>query len=113
MRRVKAHLMTPIFYLYDVKKIEDIELDKKTSERFKDIYDRNTRIEIFESLKWAENNKDFSFESIMENAPVRGKLKFTNEEVYLYLLSFKKFMENEDFGLLTDHRPTNRPWEQK
>jgi hypothetical protein len=35
----------------------DIELNKGTSERFKEI-----------------------FESIIKNAPVRGKLKFTNEE---------------------------------
>lgn len=113
MRRIEAHLMTPIFYLYEIEKVEQIKLNESTAEKFKDIYDKKIRIEIFESLKWAEENKDFHFESIMENAPVRGKLKFTNDEVYSYLMNFKSFMENEEFGLLTDDRPTNRPWEQK
>lgn len=44
---------------------------------------------------------------------MRGKLKFTNEEIYSYLLNFKSFMKNEEFSLLTDDRPTNRPWEQE
>ncbi|MGQ3677691.1 hypothetical protein [Tenacibaculum discolor] len=112
MRRIKAHLMTPIFYLYKIEEVGQIQMNKKMAKKFKDIYDKNTRVEIFESLQWAEENKDFSFESIMEDAPVRGKLKFTNEEVYDYLMNFKKFMENEEYGLLTDDRPTNRPWEK-
>ncbi|CAL2080331.1 conserved hypothetical protein [Tenacibaculum sp. 190524A02b] len=103
--------MTPIFYLYKLKKIEDFLFDKKLSERIKDYEELKHRKGVYEMLKWAEKNPSFHFESIMENAPVRGKLKFTNEEVYSYLMSFKSFMENEEFGLLTDDRPTNKPWE--
>ncbi|CAL2091516.1 conserved protein of unknown function [Tenacibaculum sp. 190524A02b] len=110
MRRIKSHLMTPIFYLYDIEKIEQIDMNEIMSEKFKDIYEKSTRVEILKSLEWAEKNPSFHFESIMENAPVSGKLKFTNEEVYSYLMSFKSFMENEEFDLLTDDRPTNKPW---
>ena len=40
----------------------------------------------------------------MNDAPVSHKLQFSNKEVYTYLMSFKEFMENEDFALLTDDR---------
>lgn len=113
MRIIEAHLMIPILYLYKVKKIKDFIFDKKLSERIKDYEELNDRKSVYEMLKWAEDNPDFHFESIMKNAPVRGKLKFTNDEVYYYLMNFKSFMENEEFGLLTDDRPTNRPWEQE
>lgn len=49
----------------------------------------------------------------MENAPIRGKLKFTNEEIYSYLVNFESFMKNEEFSSLTDGRPTNHPREQE
>ena len=32
-------------------------------------------------------------------------LVFSNEEIYSFLMNFKSFMENEEFGLLTDDKP--------
>lgn len=40
----------------------------------------------------------------MKDAPVSGKLEFSNEEVYQYLMGFKTFMENEEYALLTDNK---------
>ncbi|WP_158530822.1 hypothetical protein [Tenacibaculum sp. E3R01] len=40
-------------------------------------------------------------------------VNFSNEIIYEYLMNFKSFMENEEFSLLADDRPTNRPWMQK
>ena len=111
MAFIKAYLMSPIFYLYKKNKIEDIKFDKQFSERIKDYDELIHRIGIYKTLQWAEKNPDYHFESVMEDAPVVDKLKFSNDEVYQYLMNFKAFMENEEFGLLTDDRPTNFPWE--
>ncbi|WP_431166069.1 hypothetical protein [Tenacibaculum halocynthiae] len=40
-------------------------------------------------------------------------MRYNNYLTYEFLMNFKSFMKNEEFGLLTDYRPTNRPWEQE
>lgn len=50
----------------------------------------------------AKKNSRFDFKSIMNDATVSHKLQCSNKEVYKYLMSFKEFMENQDFALLTD-----------
>lgn len=105
----KRNLMIPLFYLYDVKSIDDIIFSNESSEYFKDTYNLKSRLDIYNALKWAEQNPSFKFESIMENAPVFGELKFSNEEVYQYLMSFKSFMELEEYKLLTEDRELKKP----
>ncbi|NAS31515.1 hypothetical protein GTQ40_11070 [Flavobacteriaceae bacterium R38] len=96
--------MIPMFYLYDIESLDEALFTDESSEYLKNTYDLKSRLDIYSNLEWAELNPNFPFESIMDNAPVVGKLKFSNEEVHQYLMSFKAFMENEDFKLLTDDR---------
>jgi hypothetical protein len=107
----KINLMVQIWELYDLGTLEDAVFTNESSEYLKNGYNLNERKEMYDALKWAENNPSFHFESIMEKAPVIGSLPFSNEEVYQYLMMFKSFMENEDYNLLTDDRPTNLSWE--
>jgi len=108
---IKAHLMTPLFTLYKVKSIDEIILNSDSSEKMKNIFDLERRKGLYNALQWAELNPDFEFESIMKDAPVQGAIGFSNQEVYEYLMKHKEYMENEEFNLLTDDRPTNRPWD--
>ncbi|MEL1244675.1 hypothetical protein AAEO56_10420 [Flavobacterium sp. DGU11] len=104
-------LMTPVFVLFNFERIEDIEYKMADAEYLKDVSNLDERKRLYSALKWAEKNSNYDFKSIIKNAPVPGKLKFSNKEVYIFLLSFKKFMENEEYTLLTDDRPTTWPWE--
>ena len=40
----------------------------------------------------------------MVDVPLANKIRFTNTEIYNYLMKLKGFMENNEFGLLTDKR---------
>lgn len=109
---IKSYLRTPMFVLYDIDDIDNIKYRENRHERMKDIYSLEERKSIYDALKWAEQNPNFQFEEIMKDSPVIGKLKFSNVEVYEYLMRYKAYMENDEYGLLTDDRPTNRPWER-
>lgn len=62
----------------------------------------------------AVENSEFDFQIIAtEVKPFAGNIHFTNEEIYNYLVSFKNFMENEEYGLLTDGRPNNLTWRRE
>ena len=69
------------------------------------MYSLDKRKRIYESIKRAEVNPDWDFKKIMKNDPKSYKLPFTNKDIYRYLVQFKSFMENEEFGLLTDDKP--------
>ncbi|WBX76599.1 hypothetical protein PG911_18610 [Tenacibaculum ovolyticum] len=105
-------LMIPIWPLYNMNSVEDIDFDVGLSNYLKRGYDLSKRLEIYGILVWAKENSNYDFLGIMKNAPTPKKMKFLNNEVYIHLMNFKTFMENEEFGLLTDDRPLNRPWEQ-
>lgn len=109
MDKLKRNLMTQIWELYDLDSLEDAVFNNDSAEYLKDAYDLQERKNMYDSLKWAEKNPSFKFESIMENAPVIGKLKFTNEEVYEYLMLFKTFMEKEEYKLLIEDRELKKP----
>ena len=97
-------LMIPIWELYDLNSLDEATFTKDSSEYLKNAYSLKERKNLDEALKWAEINPNFTFENIMKKAPVVGKLNFSNEEVYQYLMNFKAFMENKDYELLTDDR---------
>jgi hypothetical protein len=109
MLEQKIYLMIPIFFLYDIKDIKEINFDSEGSEYLKDGYTLNQRKSIHEALKWTKENPNFDFKGIMKDAPVPHKLKFSNKEVFKYLMDFKAFMENEEYELLTDDRPPKKP----
>lgn len=98
--------MIPIWELYYVKELKEISFNDSTSENFKDQRSLFDRKKIYETLQWAEENPNYDFKEIMKNAPVPHKLEFSNKEVYEYLVKFKEFMENEEYGVLTDDRPS-------
>ena len=107
---IKLHLTTPISNLLNKDSIEDIEYMEDRHERMKDVYSLESRKELYNALKWAEQNPNFQFETCLEGTPITGSLRVSNEEVYKHLMRYKAFMENEAYGLLTDDRPTNPPW---
>jgi hypothetical protein len=102
---IKSYLEIPIFSLYNFKQIDKIEFGDGDKEYLKNSYNLKERKAIHDSLNWAKNNPNFEFESIMENAPVVGKLPFSNSKIYEYLMRFKTFME-EDNGLLSEESNT-------
>ncbi|MDF2553820.1 MAG: uncharacterized protein K0R77_3095 [Chryseobacterium sp.] len=109
----KIDLMIPIWALYNFKNISDIVLKIDDSEYLKNVYDLEQRKSIHSALKWAKENPNFDFKGIMEDAPVSHELTFSNLEIYNYLMSFKNFMENQDYKLLTDDRPPKKmPYEK-
>lgn len=98
------------YYEQDIEgNIVSEEFEINSSEYFKDTYKLQARLDIFNTLLWAEQNPNFHFESIMKDAPVVGELKFSNEEVYQYLMSFKAFMKQEEYKLLIEDRELKKP----
>ena len=103
----KNLLMILIWPLYNVSKIDDVIFDKNLSDYIKRGYSLKKRNELYKNLVWANENPNYNFLEIMNNAPSVRKVEFANSQVYKHLMSFKKFMENEEFGLLTDDKPTS------
>ncbi|CAL2091558.1 conserved protein of unknown function [Tenacibaculum sp. 190524A02b] len=102
-------LMTPIWALYNVDNITDVKFTIESAKRIANLYPREKLDNMYNALKWAEKNSNYDFLEIMNEAPTHRKLKFSNSEIFKHLMSFKKFMENEEFGLLTDDTPPNQP----
>ncbi|WP_452598022.1 hypothetical protein [Pontimicrobium sp. MEBiC01747] len=100
----KNVLMIPIWLLYNVDSIEEINYDSILSDTLKDSYDLEVTKKIYKTIKLAEEKPDYPFNEIMDKAPVLEKINFKDEEIYSHLMNFKSFMEDERFGLLTDTR---------
>ena len=100
----KIDLMIPIWALYNFESIKDITFKIDDSEYLKNNYTLLERNNIYNSINWAKENPNFDFKSIMKEAPVSHKLKFSNKEIFKYLMNFKEFMENDEYNLLTDDR---------
>lgn len=109
MKENENLLMSPLWILYSKK--NEQKLDSFMAEQLKDFHGLKDRRLIYKALQWTENNKDYEFVNIFERMPILIEVNFSNAFIYLYLINFKSFMENEEFGLLTDDRPTNKPWE--
>ncbi len=97
--------MIPIWLLYNVESIDEIEFDLGLSNSIKNGYNLDERLNLFSALERAEQNPSYQFRDIMNKAPVSGGLKFGNSEIHNYLINFKTFMENEEFNLLSYSRP--------
>ena len=105
----KRNLMVQLWELYNLNSLQEAVFENRSSEYLKDFHTLKERKDMYDALKWAEQNPDFKFESVMENAPVFGELKFSNQEVYQYLMSYKEFMEQEEYKLLTEDRELKKP----
>jgi hypothetical protein len=109
MNTAKINLMIPLFYLYDIDSLNEVKFTVESSEYLKNTFSLSERLDIYRNLQWAELNPNFHFEDIMKEVPVVGKLKFSNQEVYQYLMLFKTFMEDQSFSLLTEERELKKP----
>lgn len=106
--------MDPIWILYMNKNINNIVFNKRLSESYKDIHPLERRKKIYKAITWTVENPKFDFQIVAaEIKPFVYGIDFTNKEIYDYFVSFKNFMENEEYGLLTDDRPNNPPWRRK
>ncbi|WP_417799887.1 hypothetical protein [Tenacibaculum sp.] len=105
-------LMVPMWPLYNVSSVDDMIFDGNLSKYLKRGYDLSKRKLIFNVLEWAQDNSEYNFKEVMDNSPNPREIRFSNKEIFNHLMNFKKFMENEEYGLLTDDRPTNYPWEK-
>ena len=112
LKLMKSHLMIPVAILLNKDSIDDIKYRKNRHELMKDVYSLEVRKAMHEALKWAEENPDFQFKSCLEGTPITGSIKVNNEDIYEHLMRYKAYMENEEYGLLTDDRSTNPPWER-
>jgi len=55
----KNLLMIPIWLLYNVESIDEVEFDLGLSNSMKDGYNINNRTNLFNALEWAEQNQDY------------------------------------------------------
>jgi hypothetical protein len=99
------YLIEPIWELYHIDskdefQINNVDFNIKTAEYLKEQYSLDRRRNIYKSLQRAHNNQNYNFKSIMDEVPVVDVLNFTNEEIFNYLMQFKVFMVNDEFGLL-------------
>lgn len=110
----KKEYLIPLSYLLQVKRIENINLNNDGAEHIKNYYNIDVRQNIYNSLKEFEGVDvlEYDFQALLEGSSLMGPIMFSNQEIYDYIIKFKSFMENEEYGLLTDDRLPNRPWEQ-
>ncbi|TXF79492.1 hypothetical protein [Chryseobacterium sp.] len=105
----KYYLMIPIYELYSIQELDEVTFDRSVAEYLKDQRSLKDRKKIYSALEWAKENPNYDFKDIMKDAPVSHELSFSNSEISDYLMSFKTFMENKDFKLLTEDRPIKEP----
>lgn len=101
----KTYLQIPMFPLYNTESIITITFTDDDAKFLKSGYTLEERKKIHEALVWAEDNPDFEFESIMENAPIAGELSFSNTDIYTYLMKFRIFMEESTSLLVEESTP--------
>lgn len=101
-------LLSPLWAAYREKTL-GINLDKKISETLKDTHNLAERKQIYNTIKQVIKRPKYDFQAINNKIkPFASNVSFNNEEIYNYLTSFKNFMENVEYGLLTDDRLTNK-----
>lgn len=101
----KIDLIRPISELYHIKSLDEVVFNQKVSEYLKDTYSLDERKNIHQAIVNVEQKPNHDFKDLMREVPKPQDLSFSNEEIFSYLLSFKTFMENEEFDLLIDSRP--------
>ncbi|WP_028888323.1 hypothetical protein [Tenacibaculum ovolyticum] len=95
----KNILIIPIWILYDEESIGKIKFDEILAENIKE-YSLKDRKNLYATIESIE--KDFDFAEVLRNSPNNKIIKFSNQEILDYLSLFKGFMENDEFGLLTE-----------
>ncbi len=79
------YLRIPIAYLFDINSLHDFTEFKRSSlEYFTNGYDESDLNGIIEALKWAVENPEHDFSSMLPN------IKYNNNEVYGYLCIFER-----------------------
>jgi hypothetical protein len=76
----KNFLRIPLHKLYYIDNVSDFSgFTKKDIESLKNEYDESELIGIVESVRWATQNQNYDFSSLLPN------LKHSNDEIFLYL----------------------------
>ncbi len=106
------NIIKPIWELYHIDNIKDFNIDSisfnsRMAEYYKDLYSIKERKEIYKSLEWAKEKPEYDFKGIMNDFPVVNDIPFSNSQIYNYLMKFRGFMEEKEFGLLIDNRLPN------
>lgn len=93
----KNVLVIPLWLLFNVESINEIEFDEVLANNIREynLNDRKYLHSVIDSI-----GEGFNFDEVIMNIPNNEKIKFSNEEIYNYLMQFKVFMENDEFGLL-------------
>lgn len=91
--------------LYNKKTLDEVPaFDHHFANHIKANLSLKSRKSTYKALEWAKENEEFDYKNLMEELLWRT-LVFSNEEIYSFLMNFKSFMENKEFGLLTDDKP--------
>lgn len=106
------YLITPLWVLQKVEKKGKVIFNKDQAVWYIRGYELEYRKRMYDVLKWVVENPNYNYLDVMENVPTGIIYKYSNQEIHKYLMNFKSFMEVEEYGLLTDDRPTNHPWEK-
>jgi len=76
----KNFLRIPLHKLYYIDNVSDFSgFTKKDIESLKSEYDESELIGIVESVRWATQNQNYDFSSLLPN------LKHSNDEIFQYL----------------------------
>lgn len=95
----KNVLAIPLWLLFNVESIDEIKFDAVLANNISEyeLKDRKYLYSVINSI-----SEEFKFDDIISNIPNKEKIKFSNEEIYIYLSKFKNFMEDKKFGLLIE-----------
>lgn len=83
-----AYLTYPLYGLYHTDSIDDYSgLSFEQWEKSKTVYTKEQLENIIISLKWAVENKDYDFGSLLPDLP------FDNAQIYEYLCKMEKSLK--------------------
>ncbi|QCE42987.1 hypothetical protein [Psychroserpens sp. NJDZ02] len=81
MEKLKQGLTIPMYVLHYIDSMEDLNEKIEKINFLKKEYPLDDRKNIFASLEWAMDNKDYNFLSLMSYANDR----FSNNDIFQYL----------------------------
>jgi len=83
------YLKIPIANLYDIDDLNDFKGFKKSGlECFIGGYEKSEIDGVIEALKWAVENPDYDFSSMLPN------IKHSNKDIYEYLCEFEEVLSS-------------------
>jgi hypothetical protein len=89
---MENYLRIPLYKLYYINSLDEVVYDEKFIKLFKEHYSGEKRRKIFNSLQWVKDNPSTNFKDFA----MHENLKFSNKDIYLYLMKLYDFMKEHN-----------------